>query len=77
MTQHTKDPVAAVAALDSEIAGLQEQDRTHTHYRGLLGRMTDEKLMCSRCKRLPREFGELCEPCWEIGRDEPLDGGDV
>lgn len=26
--------------------------------------------MCVRCDRLPREFGELCEPCWEIGRDE-------
>lgn len=26
--------------------------------------------LCSRCKRLPREFDALCEPCWEIGRDE-------
>jgi len=26
---------------------------------------------CVRCQRLPREHGDLCEPCWEIGRDEP------
>lgn len=52
-----------------------ERDRAHTHYRGLLARLEDERAapreLCVRCKRLPREFGDLCEPCWEIGRDEP------
>lgn len=55
-----------------------ELDAAHTHYRGLLARLEDERaapveppLLCVRCKRLTAEFGELCEPCWEIGRDEP------
>lgn len=32
--------------------------------------------LCSRCKQLHAfPGGDLCEPCWEIGRDEP--GGDA
>jgi hypothetical protein len=31
---------------------------------------------CVRCKRLPREFGELCEPCWETTHDESFRDGE-
>jgi hypothetical protein len=37
-------------------------DRQAATYAHMLG-------LCVLCKRLPREHGELCEPCWEAGMD--------
>lgn len=51
-------------------ASVQHAERREAAIRA--GFLSDGK--CRRCRRLPAEFsGDLCEPCWEVGRDEPPD----